>query len=74
VDPLVWLGLLAAVALGAAAALWYGRRAGRRVILQFRSRLARYQLQQRRLAREALNRDPAIAAAVRSPTCACGGA
>jgi glycerol-3-phosphate O-acyltransferase len=41
-----------------------GRRAGRRAVLRFRARLARYQLQQRRLAREVLHRDPVVAAAV----------
>ena len=65
-DPLSWLGLVGALALAAALTLWYGRRAGRRAILQFRSRLARYQLQQRRVAKESLQRDPAVAVAVRA--------
>jgi len=60
------LGLFGTLTLAAVLTLWYGRRAGRRAILQFRSRLARYQLQQRRLAKEALNRDPVVAEAVRA--------
>ncbi|HEY7684469.1 MAG TPA: 1-acyl-sn-glycerol-3-phosphate acyltransferase [Gemmatimonadales bacterium] len=42
------------------------RRAARRAVYRFRTRLARYQLQQHRLAKEALNRDESVAAAVRA--------
>jgi glycerol-3-phosphate O-acyltransferase len=42
------------------------RRAALRAVYQFRTRLARYQLQQHRLAKEVLNRDEIVAAAVRA--------
>jgi glycerol-3-phosphate O-acyltransferase len=42
------------------------RRAALRAVYRFRTRLDRYQLQQHRLAKEALNRDESVAAAVRA--------
>ncbi|MGH7537073.1 MAG: 1-acyl-sn-glycerol-3-phosphate acyltransferase [Gemmatimonadales bacterium] len=42
------------------------RRAALRAVYRFRTRLARYQLQQHRLAKEVLNRDEVVAAAVRA--------
>lgn len=44
---------------------WFRRRT-LRTIHEFRTRLARYHLQQRRLAKEALSEDPAVAAAIRT--------
>lgn len=70
--PLVWLLAVVALASAVVAGMWLGRRAGRRVVLKFRTRLARYQLQQRRLAREALGRDPVVTAAVRDHAAAHG--
>ena len=63
----VWLVL--GIAVGALLSLWLTRRllrrAARRALRDFQTRLARYKLQERRLARAALADDPAIAAAVR---------
>ena len=64
---IVWI--TGAVLLAALAALWlarrYLRRAARRSLREFRARLARYKLQERRLAKAALAADPVIAAAAR---------
>jgi glycerol-3-phosphate O-acyltransferase len=62
-------GLIALGALAAGSvALWLGRRRLRRsalrAVYQFRTRLARYKLQERRLAKEALRQDSVVAAAV----------
>ncbi|PYP21805.1 MAG: glycerol-3-phosphate acyltransferase [Gemmatimonadetes bacterium] len=65
---LAWLGLAAALLLLSSAGLWLGRRrvrrAARAAIHQFRARLSRYQLQQRRLAKATLAADPVVLAAV----------
>ncbi len=66
--PAAWLVTGAALVL-ALLALWLTRRllrrSARRALREFRTRLARYKLQERRNARAALAADPAIAAAVR---------
>ena len=58
---------VAALAVGAGA-LWIGRRWGRRTarhsLHEFRTRLARYKLQERRLAKTTLTLDPVVADAV----------
>lgn len=70
----VWL--VTGIAIGSLLALWLARRLLRRSALralhQFRTRLARYKLQERRFARAALADDPAIAAAVRDHATAQG--
>ena len=62
-----WLVL--GIVVGALLSLWLTRRllrrAARRALRDFQTRLARYKLQERRLAKAALADDPAIAAAVR---------
>jgi len=69
VRPLQWILLGAGLAATATAILWLTRRTIRRAALaaihRFRVRLQRYELQQHRLAREALMADAAVAAAVR---------
>src|SRR5260221_559868 len=62
-------GLIALGALTAGSvALWLGRRRLRRSALRavhrFRTRLARYKLQERRLAKASLQQDPIVVAAV----------
>lgn len=68
--PVAWLGITAALALAATLAVWLTRRrlraAARHAIHEFRARLARYKLQERPLAKEALGNDAAIAAAIRA--------
>src|SRR5207249_8812038 len=68
VNLLAWLGLAAALLLLSSAGLWLGRRrvrrAARAAIHQFRARLSRYQLQQRRIAKATLAADPVVLAAV----------
>jgi glycerol-3-phosphate O-acyltransferase len=68
--PLAWLGIVVGVALIGGAFIWLARRtlrrAARRAIHDFQTRLARYKLQERRLAKAALADDPAITAAVRA--------
>jgi len=68
VTPVAWLVTGAALVV-ALLALWLTRRllrrSARRALREFRTRLARYKLQERRFAREALALDPHIAAAVR---------
>jgi glycerol-3-phosphate O-acyltransferase len=65
-----WLLAALAVAVLAPLAAWLARRrlraAARHAVHEFRTRLARYKLQERRLARKALSGDEAIAAAVRA--------
>jgi len=72
-----WLALALALLAAAAVTLWVTRRtravfrerfrrSARRAVHRFRTRLARYKLQERRLAREALAIDPVIDAAVRA--------
>jgi glycerol-3-phosphate O-acyltransferase len=68
VTPRSW-ALSGLVILGAAGAVLYLaryrlRRAARRALHQFRIRLARYHLQQRRLVKEAVLADPMVGAAV----------
>ena len=67
--PLLWLALLLGLLAAATLILWFARRHLRRAALRalhdFRARLARYKLQERRLVKAALADDPAIAAAVR---------
>ena len=61
--------LILGILVGALLSLWLTRRllrrAARRALRQFEARLARYKLQERRLARQALAADPVIAAAAR---------
>ncbi|HEX9705865.1 MAG TPA: 1-acyl-sn-glycerol-3-phosphate acyltransferase, partial [Gemmatimonadales bacterium] len=68
--PLAWLGVTTGLAAVAALAVWLARRrlraAARHAVHEFRTRLARYKLQERRLAREALSADDTIAAAIRA--------
>jgi glycerol-3-phosphate O-acyltransferase len=63
-----WLVLSLAAAALLAGIAWLARRrlrqAGLHAVHEFRTRLGRYKLQERRLAKEALIRDPAVAAAV----------
>jgi glycerol-3-phosphate O-acyltransferase len=70
-----WLVTGAAVVV-ALLALWLTRRllrrSARRALREFRARLGRYKLQERRLARAALASDPVIAAAVRDHAAARG--
>jgi glycerol-3-phosphate O-acyltransferase len=66
VRPVTWFVLTAVIVLGAVVTLRLSRRAGRRAILRFRARLARYHLQQRGLAKAALTADPVVAEAVRA--------
>ncbi|MBI1967760.1 MAG: 1-acyl-sn-glycerol-3-phosphate acyltransferase [Gemmatimonadetes bacterium] len=72
-----WLALGLGLLAAAAVTLWLTRRAravlrerfrraARNAIHQFRTRLARYQLQQHRLAKDVLTRDATVAAAVRA--------
>jgi glycerol-3-phosphate O-acyltransferase len=63
------LALTGALALGAGSGLLYLtrarlRRVAQRAVLKFRARLARYHLQQRRLAKEALLDDPVVGVSV----------
>jgi glycerol-3-phosphate O-acyltransferase len=73
--PRFWLWFALAAALAAGLTLWLTRRtravirdrfrrAARRALHDFRTRLARYHLQDRRLVKESLARDPAVEAAV----------
>ncbi len=66
--PLRWLALLLGILATATLILWFARRRLRRAALHalhdFRTRLARYKLQERRLVKAALEDDPAITAAV----------
>jgi glycerol-3-phosphate O-acyltransferase len=70
VRPLAWLAIVVGVFLIGGAVTWLTRRtlrrAARRAIHDFQTRLARYKLQERRIAKAALAEDPAIAAAVRA--------
>jgi len=76
VRPLAWLATVAGVSLIGALALWLTRRTLRRVAIHalhdFQTRLARYKLQERRLAKAALAGDPVITAAVRDHMAAHG--
>ncbi|HXF94884.1 MAG TPA: 1-acyl-sn-glycerol-3-phosphate acyltransferase [Gemmatimonadales bacterium] len=69
-SPLAWLALTVGLLAAAAGIVWFARRrvrqAALRAIHQFRTRLARYQLQQRRHAKAVLLADPAVLAAVRA--------
>lgn len=67
----IWWGALAAgLVLAAGLAVWLTRRTLRRAAIHslhdFKTRLARYKLQERRLVKTALADDPAITAAVRA--------
>jgi glycerol-3-phosphate O-acyltransferase len=66
------LGVVAAAALASWLARRYLRRSARRSLREFRARLARYKLQERRLARAALAADPVIAAAAQEHAAAHG--
>lgn len=57
------VGLSVATGLVFVARNWL-RRAGRASVLRFRTRLARYHLQQRRRVKESLLEDPVVGAAV----------
>jgi glycerol-3-phosphate O-acyltransferase len=75
VTPAAWLATGAALTV-ALLALWLTRRllrrSARRALREFHTRLARYKLQERRLAKAALGDDPAIATAVRDHAAAHG--
>jgi glycerol-3-phosphate O-acyltransferase len=62
-----WVAVAVAVAtlIAAAGAGWYVRRSGRRAVLRFRARFARFKLASRTAVRERLLNDPVIAEAVR---------
>jgi glycerol-3-phosphate O-acyltransferase len=60
---LIWLAVVAMLAIGAG---WYARRSGRRALLRYRVRMARFKLASRKAVRERLLGDEIIAAAVRS--------
>jgi glycerol-3-phosphate O-acyltransferase len=66
------LGVVAAAALASWLVRRYLRRSARRSLREFRARLARYKLQERRLARAALAADPVIAAAAQEHAAAHG--
>jgi glycerol-3-phosphate O-acyltransferase len=68
--PVAWVAVAGGLAALGVLAVWLTRRrlraAARHAIHEFRTRLARYKLQERRLAKQALSGDEAIAAAVRT--------
>jgi glycerol-3-phosphate O-acyltransferase len=59
-----WVVNLAAALVILGCARWYARRSGRRALLRFRGRVARFKFASRSAVRERLLNDPAIAAAV----------
>jgi glycerol-3-phosphate O-acyltransferase len=61
-----WLIGLGALALLIALVAWYARRSGRRALLRFRGRIARFKFASRQSVRERLLADDTIAAAVRA--------
>ncbi|MEO7085915.1 MAG: 1-acyl-sn-glycerol-3-phosphate acyltransferase [Gemmatimonadaceae bacterium] len=62
----LWIAVLVILAvLGIAGSRWYARRSGRRALIHFRARVARFKFATRKSVRERLLNDPAIIVAVR---------